>query len=211
MDIEPNRYFMMRPYVGVNYRVGGEKSLLLIGESHYLPQKSTQHLTAEGWYAGDQTTLDAQEVEWISTSEIIQGSRAEGFKNKAHSIYRKAFWEINLHGPKYMDYRAVADDVVFYNYFHRPAIEGMSLDPCPQDIDRANTFFCQMISRYRPALVVFLSRLARRHCTAANCNDVRVVDTPHPGCRHWNRVAKKYGNKRGREILSEAIKKLWSS
>src|SRR5438552_408685 len=106
MDTKLNRYPMMRPHVGANYQVGGEKSLLLIGESHYLPEKSTQHLTAEGWYLGDHTTLCCEELEWISTSDIIRDSRAAGFRDKAHSIYRKAYWEINHHGPKYADYKA---------------------------------------------------------------------------------------------------------
>jgi hypothetical protein len=32
---------MMKPYVGAKYVIGGMHSLLLIGESHYLPAESS--------------------------------------------------------------------------------------------------------------------------------------------------------------------------
>jgi hypothetical protein len=34
---------------------------------------------------------------------------------------------------------------------------------------------------------------------------IPVIATPHPGCKWWNRVAQKYGNKTGCEILAEFI------
>lgn len=38
---------MLEPFVGFNSQAGGDKSVLLIGESHYLPTESAQHRTAE--------------------------------------------------------------------------------------------------------------------------------------------------------------------
>jgi hypothetical protein len=206
----PGNYPTMVPHEGCDYLVGGKKSLLLIGESHYLPKDST-HLKAEEWYSADHSTLTPKEIDYISTAEIIRDARATGFKNKAYSIYRNAFKVINQNGPKHADFGAVADDVVFYNYFQRPAKHGKSLDVCEQDIEIADERFHQIYAEYRPALVVFLSMLARRYC--ASCRSIdpdKVVATPHPGSRYWNQPAKKYGNKSGREILANAVKTLWS-
>lgn len=204
-----NQYPMMKPYVGKNYVRNGEKSLLLIGESHYLPKDSKQHLTPHVWYSGDYTTLSDKERTWISTPEIIERSRAEGLRNKAHSIYRNAFREINDYGPKHSDYRDVADDVVFYNYFQRPALTGQSLVVCKEDLEIAEQCFREAIDLNRPALVVFLSTLAYWKCAIGRQSDVQVVFTPHPGCIHWHRRIKWRRNKRGRDILAAAISTLY--
>jgi hypothetical protein len=205
------RYPMMWPYVGANYERGGPLSLLLVGESHYLPASSTQHHAAEGWYLKDASTLNPKERSWISTAEIINGSSAEGFRNRAHSIYRKSFLEINRSGPNYPDYRRVGDVVVFYNYFLRPARQGSSLQVCEEDERVAEEVFRSVFGEYRPAAVVFLSKLAFRswQVRSAHSISVPIASTPHPGCAHWNRVSSKYGGRRGREVLGEFIKRVW--
>lgn len=201
---------MMTPHVGTKYNPGGGRSLLLIGESHYLPEASTQHLMATTWYSGDYTSLNPIELSWISTAEIIAKSRADNFKNKAHSIYRRALEEINAYGPKYLDYKMVANDVVYYNYFQRPALKGKSLRVEKQDVEIADERFLELYVQHRPAVVVFLSKLAYRHCDSCRKPGVRVVVTPHPGCWHWYRIAKSYGNRRGREILAQEVQRLWA-
>ena len=75
------QYPMMRPYVGNNFHGANTPSLLLIGESHYLPKNSSQHLSAETWYASSSGTLSPDEVEWISTAAILEYARADRFSN----------------------------------------------------------------------------------------------------------------------------------
>jgi hypothetical protein len=79
-----DQYPMMRPYVGKNFHDANTPSLLLIGESHYFPEHSSQHLSAETWYASSSDTLSPDEIEWISTAALLENSRAEDFSNKAH-------------------------------------------------------------------------------------------------------------------------------
>jgi len=205
------RYPMMRPCVGANYLRGSPRSLLLVGESHYLPQSSTQHQTAEGWYRSDVSTLSPDERGWINIAEIINGSRANGFRNKAHSIFRKSFLEINQNGPNYPDYCSVGDIVVFYNYYLRPARKGVSLQYERRDEQVAEEVFRLVFDEYRPGAVVFLSKLAFNswRVSSAHPISVPVVATPHPGCAHWNRVSASYGGKRGRDILGEFIRSVW--
>jgi hypothetical protein len=201
------QYPMMTPYVGDRYKSGGAQSLLLIGESHYLRCDSTQHLIPVTWYSGHASTLDSEEQFWINPSEIIRKSSTEGFRIKAHSIYRKSFFEINQHGPKYEDYRQVGELVVFYNYFLRPARKGKSLQVTEQDARVAGEVFNSIFGNYRPSAIVFLSKLAHHWYSCSNLQvSIPIVATPHPGCRYWNRVTLKYGNKRGRDILGEFIK-----
>jgi len=204
---------MMAPYVGARYEIAGEQSILLIGESHYLPLYSTQHQTPAGWYCGDSSTLNSEEQLWINPSMIILDSSADGFRNKAHSIYRKSFLEINQHGPKYSDYRRVGESVVFYNYFLRPAGTGQSLRVTAEDGQIAAEVFKSVLEKYCPSAVVFLSRMAYHWHARSNYHvSAPVAATPHPGCSHWNRITAKYGNKRGRDILGDLVKTMnWNS
>ena len=205
------QYPMMRPYVGKDFGRSGAPALLLVGESHYLPHGSTQHLSADTWYGGTSATLNAEEVEWISTARILAAARDERFVNKAHSIWSNALREINEHGPRYPDYTRVADDVASYNFFLRPGVEGESLAVTPQDVQLANEAFAAHFESLNPTAVVFLSSLAHNHFQTPSTCSAPVVSTPHPGCQWWNRVAPRYGNRRGRDILADFVRSLdWS-
>jgi hypothetical protein len=199
------QYPMMSPYVGKNFHCATIPALLLIGESHYLPEGSSQHLSAERWYAGSSGTLSPEEIEYISTAAIVEQARAEGFTNKAHrSMWGNPFLEINQHGPNYPDYRRVGEDIAFYNFFLRPALDGRSLAVSPLDVEFANEALRAHLKEYRPTAVVFLSSLARNYLSEQL--DIPFIATPHPCCPWWNRVSRRYGNKTGREILADFIK-----
>ena len=200
-----SQYPMMRPYVGRHFGQGGVPSLLLVGESHYLPEGATQHLTPEVWYAGDSSTLTPDEIGWISTETVFNEGRDEGFSNRAHSIWRNSLREINDHGPRYADYTRVADYIAFYNFFLRPGIKGQSPIIAPRDVELANAAFAVHFETIKPSVVVFLSGLAHGHFHPPATCSVPVVRTPHPGCKWWNTPTRKYGNRRGRDILGEFV------
>lgn len=202
------RYPMMLPFEGRRPGKNGSPKLLLVGESHYLPDKSTQHLTTEGWYGGSSLSLTEKEQSHINPTSVIRKSMPGGFKDRAKSIFLNSFQVINDFGPQYEDYREVAEEVVFYNYFLRPAKEGKSLCVEETDIIIADEVFREVYHRYEPGAVVFLSRLANRKFRAKEIVTVPIVATPHPGCAYWNRATKKYRNKNGREILAEFIGQL---
>ncbi|HEX3150536.1 MAG TPA: hypothetical protein VHR66_20835 [Gemmataceae bacterium] len=192
---------------------------MLIGESHYFPQEpykdgmtsTRQHLDANTWYQGNVTTLTPDERKWIDPTGIITRSSEKGFSNRAHSIFKNSFFEINLHGPKYSDYRGVGEVVVFYNYFLRPALFGKFLQVVNKDKQIAEEVFKLVVDKYCPGAIVFLSKLAfgTWKASAAYPASIPIVATPHPGCAHWNRLS--YGGKKGKEILGEFIKHIWHS
>lgn len=199
------RYPMMQPYVGSAFGTCDDPALLLIGESHYLPGESIQHLTCASWYQGTSETLSAHEIEWISTDAILRDSRAAGFSNKAHSIWSNSLRVINENGPRHADYKQAADEIAFYNFFLRPGLEGESLEVYPEDVQLANDTFRVQIEALRPSAVVFLSSLAFAHFQAPAEVSIPVIRTPHPGCKWWNTMAPKYGYKKGREILADFV------
>jgi hypothetical protein len=203
------RYPMMWPYKGKDFGKSGRPSLLLVGESHYLPDYSTQHLEPEKWYKSDCSTLNDEERGWIATAPIMEWARSVDFSNKAHSIWSNSFWEINHYGPRYKDYKCVADDVAAYNFFLRPGIEGDSLHVSQEDAEIANAAFELHFKSLKPTAVIFLSQLARWHFRKSIIGDVPLIVTPHPGCAWWNKKAKRYGNKRGRDILGDFISATW--
>lgn len=200
------QYPMMMPYVGKDFHSTGIPSLLLIGESHYVPCGSKYDTTPESWYSVSSETLPDDELYYISTAQLIKDSRGESFSNKAHSIWRNSFMEINQYGPAYADFTHVADNIAFYNFFLRPAFTGKSLVVTPQDVKFANKAFYVHFEVLKPTAVIFLSRLAHNHFHSTVPVSVPIIATPHPGCQWWNRKSQKYGNKRGRDILADFIK-----
>ena len=200
------QYPMMRPYVGKNFHGAGTPAILLIGESHYLDEDLPQRASPEAWYSGSSATLSEYDISFISTAKLLEDATANSFPSKTHSIYSNPFWEINEYGPRYLDYRAVADHIAFYNFFLRPAIDGDSIkhEITSMDAAMANEAFLAHYDALKPTAVVFISMLAHDYCTASL--PIPVVATPHPGCAHWNSVRPKYGNKRGRDLLGDFVK-----
>lgn len=157
------KYPMMRPYVGKEFHKVGNPSLLLIGESHYVDEDSACRSSPTTWYSGASDSLLGIDLAYINTAQILEDSRADGFRNKSHSIMRNALSVINEYGPKYSDYTRVADNIAFYNFFLRPAVDGGSLkhELCAQDIEVANEAFRLHFDALKPSAVIFLSILAR--------------------------------------------------
>jgi hypothetical protein len=203
------QYPMMKPYVGDNWHGVGIPSLLIIGESHYLEEGVTVHLDPDAWYSGSSAELLPAQLEWIDNSAILKRSRAKNFSSHAH--FRNAFQVINDSGPRYADFTRVADDIAYYNFFLRPALEGVSLDVCAQDVVFANEAFITHFARLKPTAVIFLSMKAFRELNHSIPEDVAVVATPHPSCAWWNKISTSYGNRRGQDILADFITKIWSA
>lgn len=205
------QYPIMRPFVGDRFYTSTKPKLLLIGESHYLDEDTPQRNPAS-WYQGSSSSLSEYDAGFVHTKQLFIDSREDGFSNKAHSIWSNPLWVINKNGPRYADYTEVADDIAFYNFFLRPAIDGASLESetCEMDLALANEAFAFHFASLKPTAIVFLSQFA--HSCFNHTIDVPVIATPHPGPAWWNRVAQSYGNKRGQDILADFIKTLnWTS
>ncbi|MBD3258516.1 hypothetical protein GF377_08795 [candidate division GN15 bacterium] len=202
-----DRYPMLRPHVGKRFHDRSEPSLLLVGESHYLPPDSKVHLSADVWYEGDGSLLTEREVRWMNTIDIIKEFVANNGRVKAHSIFRNSFKIINSLGPQHEHFTAVADDVAYCDFFLRPAITGKSLRVTEQDITVANDIFARHLEELRPTGIVFLSSLAAR-CLRIDLQSNPFIRTAHPASQWWNRKAKKYGGVSGKEVLAKYVESL---
>lgn len=197
-------YPMMEPFVGERFMDRRRPSVLLVGESHYLPKKSALHLQPEPWYGGTGDALSPDERQWVHTRDILTDACRNRFPRKGHSIWRESLRTLNAHGPRHKDFVSAAQDIAFYNFFLRPAREGKSLDVTSQDERMANRAFEHWRQRLAPTVVVFLSALAYRSLhNRAPGTPIQAV--PHPASHWWNRRSSKYGGKTGRERFGEHI------
>ncbi len=153
----------MQPWIGDHYQDDRHKRLLIVGESHYLPEGSTIHHDSDAWYTGSQDDLSDEERKWICTAGNIRGAW-----NRAHTIYREIARELS----RILDERGLThDDFVFQhiaycNYFLRPApVEGGSMAAAvhPRDVATAEEVLNWFIRRHRPELVAVASKAAGRH------------------------------------------------
>lgn len=58
----------MLPFVGRDYDSPKHKKLLLVGESHYVPEGSIVHHNANAWYNGT-PVLNQEEQDWCNTRD----------------------------------------------------------------------------------------------------------------------------------------------
>lgn len=206
------RYPEMTPYVGDRYSEAQQHgcALLVIGESHYLPEKSVVHRDCASWYASDHTKLNQEEKVWISTKDLIFNQLPQNFSNKAHWIWKIGYEQINRFGPAFDDYRKLFPYTVFYNFYLRPANQGNTFMELCTAYDNvvATANFEYMVGQYKPNGIVFLSRLAFESCGAKNGLSIPVAGAPHPTCRWWNRKCGKYGGRFGRDLVQDGMKGL---
>ncbi len=202
-------YPAMRPWVGCRYDCPEHKRLLVIGESHYLPPESTQHETPRKWFNGNQEMLEDKEIAWISTTEIIRGSRRENFKAKGHTIYRNLTKMLHSVGRELENPYDAIHDIAYYNYFQRPAKTGVSVAGI-EEVDKkiAIEFFQSVVAVLRPELILFVSKLAWGVFDEAKLSvpGVEIGRCPHPSSMYWNKKAAKYGNINGKEVAAKFLK-----
>lgn len=213
MDFDVNdfrrRYPEMTPYVGDNYGVAQQHgcALLVIGESHYLPEYSTIHKDCATWYMSDHTKLDDDEKWYINTSELIKLDCQQHYFQPEHGIWKNGYQAINQCGPNFDDFITLFQYTIFYNFYLRPANKGNSFQELLSERDNtiANAYFKYMLEQHKPNGIVFLSRLAFDCCWERKGLAIPVAGAPHPTCRWWNRKCGKYGGRYGRDLVQDGM------
>jgi hypothetical protein len=203
------KYPSLIPFIGEEYENGPHKRLLIIGESHYLPQDSTIHMNPDQWYAGDHNLLSNEEISWMSTSDLIVDSLKTDFKTPAHKIFQEIAFvldQISDNKTDWHDKMSNINKIAFMNFFQRPAVSGLSVVPTKIDIDVANQTVNSVIQIIKPELIIFCSTLAANN-TQLDSNQIGIPihQTPHPSSAWWNRKSKKYDDKNGYEAFVEIL------
>ena len=193
-------FYKLHPYmiafVGEDYDSPKHKKLLLIGESHYLPEGSTVHQNANAWYNGT-PLLSKDEEDYCNTC----GTREWKSGRFGKEIDRC----LNLVLPTNKNgWQQVAS----YNYFLRPADNAQSIEDLwkthgGKDFDKEHAIknLIQVIEILKPDLFVFLSK---KVCDSAETEDFPkyfkgnlwdwtkthgikdYIYTMHPSSPHWN-------------------------
>ena len=212
----------MQPWIGRLYRDSRYKRLLVVGESHYMPEKSTIHHDAGHWYRSKQANLNPTEIKYVHTKNVIR----EHFK-EAHQglgIFRNIGDKIDtiMKDSGLTPDEFPREHIAFYNYFMRPAPkEGGSIEGHvePQDCKISEEVLCWFIQRHQPELVIFVSKFAGGYGEGVVCEyGIPCISTPHPGCHWWNRHSNTYGRnpiyaggpirpRRGRDLFHDFLKK----
>jgi ribosome-associated toxin RatA of RatAB toxin-antitoxin module len=150
-------YPQMIPWVGKEYGLNRNKRILVVGESHYLPEKSVIHMKSRTWYSSNEEKLNEDEKEWTFTVGIISG---QFYEHRSHWIFKNIEEAIRDTGfnPKMNEH--MFRHIAYYNYFQRPAIEGLSLVPDDIDLRNSAEVFWSIIRIIKPGYICFVSKLA---------------------------------------------------
>lgn len=207
------RFPCMSPWIGNRYQDGHYKRLLVMGESHYLPEGSTIHHDPRIWYGSRQEELSGQERAWIHTDGCIIGEW-----NRAHRIYRSIQDEVaRILNQKNvpLDQEFPLNHVAYYNYFQRPSPrrgDSIEEDLVPQDHEVAKEVLRWFIECYKPELVVTASRLAGGYASDI-VREYRLPfeSAPHPSAPAFNRLFYRYRERTvtGRELFRNFLNDRW--
>lgn len=207
-SIEHFRKFpAMKPYIGKNFGNGIYPKILMVGESHYLPNNSTISSSPENWYNSKQKELTAEEVDWINTRKILSGD----WKPRGHMIFR----ELNDRLKKLMTPSKVRamNNVSFMNGFQRPApAKGESIKNfCkPIDYDIGAQTIAKTVTILEPELVLFVSKLAwdklgSKIPKPEFKTEFNFVCHPGTGGRYWHSKKYNHGVRKFEAIIKKVI------
>jgi hypothetical protein len=207
------KYPNLIPWVGEGYNTSQNK-LLILGESHYLSKESKYHHDPVLWYEGVDVS-QRDDLNWMKTANIIKNGLNNGWKEKSKLIYKnlsKALIESEI---KEFRVEQPFNKICFFNYFQRPAeITGKSIKISESDSQESCAVVGDVISIVKPDIVIFSSSLAWKNANKTGLiillekKGIKCASVPHAGMPWWNRVAKKYGNKTGKQYFIDFIKKV---
>lgn len=192
------------PFVGSQYKESPVK-ILILGESHYLPDKSKALKGAEEWYQGNSGKLEEEDKEYIRTRVVVKSGK------KKHVIFRNleaALIKADL--PKCSN---VFNYVAYMNSFQRPAVCKKSISEKQENIDVtvAVEVINGVVEIIKPDLILFVSKWAG-NILSKKINlepEVKVYVFPHPSRPCWFRKTKKNGV--GRDRFVARVKEAWHS
>lgn len=214
----------MLPFVGKNYISLKHKKVLLVGESHYMPQNSIVHHDVDEWYNGF-PNLNSDEQGYCNTC----GTRVY----KSGQFGKEVDRCLNSICPSISN---AWEEVASINYFLRPADytqniknlwEHSSAQERVMDCEHALKNFIDVVKILKPDLVVFLSKFV---CVCAEeyfpkffqgqlwdwtkaHGIADYIYTNHPSSVHWNKpMPMKYAKAQGltsRDFFCDWLKQNW--
>jgi hypothetical protein len=193
-------YPAMFPYIGINYGKGNNPKILLIAESHYLPEGSSVSCDEKKWYS-EKMNLKNEEKEWIHTRGVLESD----WRSRGHVIFKKL--ERCLQGYFKMDGSTRAmTNVCYMNGFQRPSPQkGESISKCLTELDCeiSSDTLSKVINIINPDIVIFVSKLSweKLHSRLKLNTEIAIEYTCHPSTVYWERASYKHGKQKFNDIL----------
>lgn len=189
------RHYECMPFIGEKY---DNSRLLLIGESHYVPDSAVPAVDREDYYDISFDDLEEGDYKsWINTRSVFESRVYDRcdfkkfFSNTATEIAKV----INRTDDLSLNQRIEAmHQYAFMNYFKRPSydkgktIRGLT----EEDYRLAYDISCYIIEVLNPKLIIFLSMKAYDAFNYLD-QDSRISSkyiiktVSHPSCPWWNR------------------------
>ena len=165
-----SRFPCMHPWIGSEYLEG---RILIVGESHYMPEGSTINLSSATWYSATQDNLTDSERSYIDTVECVRYRLSdEGRRVLRNNTYVR----INRVVP--------FNRIAFCNYFFRPAvfktgIRSVGIEQA--DLQVSQTIIQWFVKEHRPRVVIVASKLAGQYASPILALDnIRCCVVCHP-------------------------------
>ncbi len=220
----------MVPFVGDEYESPKHKKLLLVGESHYMPEGSTVHHDVNSWYDGI-PVLTTKEKKYCNTCGTREDKSGQLGKRIDHCLDLVLSSKLDLvrHSNENRWHQ-----VAFFNYFLRPAdkLQGIAdfwenYGGESTDREKAIQNFIKVLEILKPDLFVFMSA---KVCSCAEGEDfpkyfhdnlwnwtgahgvIDYIKTNHPSRPPWNKTMSKYDKARGmtsRDFFCTWLKENW--
>lgn len=146
IDFYRNHEYMM-PFVGDCYETKSHKKLLLLGESHYLPEDSTACFNENEWYE-QKVVLNGEDANYCNTRNTWEGGESLFHRHIRESLY--SIFKCN--DPW--------QHVAFCNYFLRPTHKGVKFNIGQKDALFAVQNLIRVVNILKPNIIVFLSKKA---------------------------------------------------
>ncbi|OWV19386.1 hypothetical protein B7982_14255 [Fibrobacter sp. UWB2] len=142
-----SKHDYMMPFVGDYYEQKSHKKLLLLGESHYLPKKTSVCFDEKEWY-DKKIDLKGEDYNYCNTRNTWVG----GASPFHHNVRESLNFIFKCNDPW--------QHVAFFNYFLRPAPKGKEFKVGKKDAELAVKNLIQVVDILIPDRIVFLSKKA---------------------------------------------------
>ncbi len=210
-------YPQLRPFIGTGWPQQTNR-VLLVAESHYLPEDSNGKSNSKTWYDGDETSLTQQEKGWINTRGVISAADHytldKGNFAKGHTIFYQLKAAIFDACQTKNKSQTLFQHFAYYNYFQRPAeIVGESIQVSGIDNRVAYNTIKAITEIAEPTAIIFVSKKAyitfsywRKQQADPVFATLPVHHVPHPASPWWNRTSNVYNHLTGRARFIKIIK-----
>ena len=173
---------------------------MIIGESNYFPDNvDSVFKDPVAWYQGEITKpLIPKEMEDNVSNYKAGYAPFDRLRDSMKAVLKTEF-------------NYIYEEAIYYNYFLRPAIGGVSFRKYCKQIDRevAGVALCEILEIVAPNIVIFASKYAHdeftKYIKSSKYNDTRIEFVYHPS----NRFRRWESNPNSKQKFERLLKDYW--